>query len=190
MCKTVVVRILLDNTGKGKLEIISILAEEPLKQKEIVKESSMSKGSVSANIQKLEKNNLIIRENEIKLNQYKLIELYREHLETFLIRKNTEPEDLNNLRTYMKENFAKMIKANSQELTEVILNVLKEAKSREDLESLNSVFKETDRIIRETEKNNKLEIIGLITDLSNSTVKKQSGNAKRAKNILEQLKEA
>jgi DNA-binding MarR family transcriptional regulator len=180
-------RVLTDNTGKGQLEIISILAQKDLKQKGIVEEGTLSKGSVSANVKKLEKKDLVNKENsKYSLDLDKILELYREHLETFLIRKDDEPNQINEVRTKTKEEISSIFEENSEDLKETLRQIISSAGEREDLESINSIFKEVDRVIRETEKGTKLELIGISTDLSNSLTQKKSENIQRSKEILQQ----
>lgn len=180
-------RVLTDNTGKGQLEIISILTQKDLKQKDIVEAGTLSKGSVSANVKKLEKKELINKkEGKYSLNLDKILELYREHLEAFLIRKDDEPSQINEIRTKTKEEISSIFEENSEDLKETLRRIISSAREREDLESINSIFKEVDRVIRETEKGTKLELIGISTDLSNSLTQKQSENIQRSKEVLQQ----
>jgi DNA-binding MarR family transcriptional regulator len=163
------VRVLLDKTGSGQLEVLSALTEEPeMRHKDIVEASSLSKGAVSNNLEKLRDKKLVKGETDISLNEERILKLYREHLEAFLIRDSSEPEELNDLRTYFKTEETVI---ENEDLQDLVLSVLKNAREREDLESLNSVFREVDRVIRETETNTELSIIGLITDKSNQVTK-------------------
>lgn len=181
-------RILLDRTGSGQLEILSVLSAGSNKRhKEIVEKSSLSKGAVSNNLEKLREKNLIIGESNISLNEEKLQKLYREHLETFLVRDSSEPKELNELRTYFKtEKLSNTL--HREELNQIILTILKNAREREDLESLNSVFREVDRVIRETETDTELSIIGLITDKSNQ-VTENPEIVSEAEDMLNEVKD-
>jgi DNA-binding MarR family transcriptional regulator len=178
------VRILTDNTGKGQLEV---LAERPnQRQSEIVENSSLSKGAVSNNVNKLRDKNLIEDEGSLRVNEERLLNLYREHLETFLIREKEEPSELNDLRTYTKKNISDMIE--NEEIVETLNSILSQASKRQDLESLNSVFKETDRVLRETTENLEMRTIAITTDKSN-TVTENTEIAERAQKILDEVKE-
>lgn len=180
-------RILTDNTGKGQLEVLSVLAERPKKrQSEIVETSSLSKGAVSNNVNKLRDKNLIQGENELAVNEERLLKLYREHLETFLIRETDAPSELNDLRTYTKKNISEIIQ--NEELVEALNTILSQASKREDLESLNSVFKETDRVLRETSENLEMKTIAITTDKSN-TVTDNPEIAEEAQKILDEVQE-
>jgi DNA-binding MarR family transcriptional regulator len=181
------VRILLDKTGKGQLEVLSALAEEPeLQQKEIVGKTTLSKGAVSNNVRKLKEKNLVKEDEKLELNKKRIRELYREHLETFLIRESSEPDELNDLRTHFKRTIQNII--SSDLATEKLLSVLGKARERQDLESLNSVFKETDRVLRETSETTEEKMIGIATDKSN-TVIENSRIAEEARKILDEVKE-
>jgi len=181
------VRVLLDKIGKGQLEVLSVLSQnEELKHKEIVRHSSLSKGAVSNNIEKLVEKDLVNRNDKISLNMEKLLELYREHLETFLIRDSSEPDQMNDSRTFVKRNISEIME--DQEIENTLKTVLSTSREREDLESLNSVFKETDRVLRETAEKNETKLIGIVTDKSN-TVKENSQIIGEAKKILNEVKE-
>lgn len=180
-------RILTDNTGKGQLEVLSVLAERPnQRQSEIVENSSLSKGAVSNNVNKLRDKNLIEDEGGLRVNEDRLLNLYREHLETFLIREKDEPSELNELRTYTKKNISSIIE--NEELVETLTSILSQAMKRQDLESLNSVFKETDRVLRETSENLEMRTIAITTDKSN-TVTDNPEIAEQAQKILDEVKE-
>lgn len=180
-------RILTDNTGKGQLEVLSVLAERPnQRQSEIVENSSLSKGAVSNNVNKLRDKDLIEAEEELRVNEVRLLNLYREHLETFLIREKEEPSELNDLRTYTKKNISEIIE--NEELVETLNSILSSATKRQDLESLNSVFKETDRVLRETSDNLEMRTIAITTDKSN-TFTDNPEIAEEAQEILEEVKE-
>jgi DNA-binding MarR family transcriptional regulator len=184
--RKLLVRILLDKTGSGQLEVLSALTDEPvMRHKDIVEASSLSKGAVSNNLEKLRDKKLVEGETDISLNEDKILKLYREHLEAFLIRDSSEPEELNDLRTYFKTE-KKVIE--NEGLQDLVLSVLKNARDREDLESLNSVFREVDRVIRETETNTELSIIGLITDKSNQ-VTENPEIVSEAENMLNEVKD-
>ncbi len=179
-------RVLLDKTGLGQLEALSALTrEQEMRHKDIVDASSLSKGAVSNNLEKLREKNLVEGETDISLNKEKVLKLYREHLETFLIRNSSEPEELNELRTYFKT--TKTVVEN-EELQDLVLSVLENAREREDLESLNSVFREVDRVIRETETDTELSIIGLITDKSNQ-VTENPEIVSEAEDMLNEVKD-
>lgn len=180
-------RILTDNTGKGQLEVLSVLAEEPeQRQSEIVENSSLSKGAVSNNVNKLRDKDLIEGEDKLQVNEERLLNLYREHLETFLIREKDEPSELNDLRTYTKKNISEIIE--SKELVETLKSILSQATKRQDLESLNSAFKEADRVLRETSENLEMRIIAIATDKSN-TVTDNTEIAEEAQKILDEVQE-
>lgn len=180
-------RILTDNTGKGQLEVLSVLAERPeQRQSEIVENSSLSKGAVSNNVNKLRDKDLIRGEEKLQVNAERLLNLYREHLETFLIRDKDEPSDLNELRTYTKKNIAELIE--NEEIVETLKSILSQASKRQDLESLNSVFKETDRVLRETSENVEMRTIAIATDKSN-TVTENVEITEEAEKILEEAQE-
>jgi len=181
------VRDLTDNTGKGQLEILSVLARDSgLRHSDIYEASTLSKGAVTNNLEKLRDKSLIRGDTEISVNSEKLIELYREHLEEFLIREQEEPSELNQLRTEAKRNMPEIIA--QEEIEKTMLSVLENSQKRSDLESLNSVFKETDRIFRETGDKTELRMIGLITDKSNG-VTDNSEIAEEAQKILNEVKE-
>jgi DNA-binding Lrp family transcriptional regulator len=181
------VRVLLDKTGSGQLEVLSVLAEDSeLRHKDIVEASSLSKGAVSNNLEKLRDRNLVSGETVISINKDRLFKLYREHLEIFLIRDSSEPEELNNLRTYFKTE-QKDITEN-EGLQDLILSVLENARERDDLETLNSVFKEVDRVIKETETNTEVSIIGLITDESDQVTDNME-IVSEAKDMLNEVKD-
>lgn len=176
----------MDKTGSGQLEILSALAEEPgLRQKEIVGRTSLSKGSVSNNVRKLREKELLEGEEELGLNEERLLELYREHVEIFLARKSSEPEELNELRTHVKKNMSAIIA--EDEVLKVLKSVLGSASGREDLESINSVFKEVDRVLYETA-GSEAQMIGYVTDRSNS-VGENPVIAEEAQRILDEVKE-
>ena len=180
-------RILTDNTGKGQLEVLSVLAGKPeQRQSEIVENSSLSKGAVSNNVNKLREKNLIEGQEKLRVNEERLLELYREHLETFLIREKDAPSELNNLRTYTKKNISSIIE--NVEIVETLNPILSQASKRQDLESLNSVFKETDRVLRETSENLEMRTIAITTDKSN-TVTDNIEIAERAQKILDEVQE-
>lgn len=180
-------RILTDNTGKGQLEVLSVLAERPgQRQSEIVETSSLSKGAVSNNVNKLRDKDLIEGEDKLQVNEERLLNLYREHLETFLIREKEEPSELNDLRTYTKKNISDIIE--NEEIVETFNSILSQASKRQDLESLNSVFKETDRVLRETTENLEMRTIAITTDKSN-TVTENTEIAEQAQKILDEVKE-
>lgn len=184
--RKLLVRVLLDKTGSGQLEVLSALTEEPeMRHKDIVEASSLSKGAVSNNLEKLRDKKLVEGETDISLNQERILKLYREHLEAFLIRDSSEPKELNDLRTYFKTEETVI---ENEDLQDLVLSVLKNAREREDLESLNSVFREVDRVIRETETNTELSIIGLITDKSNQ-VTENPEIVSEAKNMLNEVKD-
>ncbi|WEL23336.1 MarR family transcriptional regulator [Candidatus Nanohalovita haloferacivicina] len=176
-------RILTDNTGKGQLEILSALAHNsPQRQSELVENTSLSKGAVSNNVKKLRDKKLVEGEKELDINLEKIQQLYREHIETFLVRRSEEPNQLNELRTFVKKNISEQV--TSQRVQDTIIEVLRVAKNREDLESLNSVFKETDRVLRETE--GEAKMLGLITDRSNAFID-NSKIEEEAEKILDEV---
>lgn len=176
-------RVLTDKTGKGQLEVLSALAENPgLRQNEIVEETSLTKGAVSNNVKKLREKELIEGEKKLDIREDRLKSLYREHLEGFLLREKSDPDELNDLRTYLKKN----VDVVSEEgIDEVLREILASANRRQDLESLNSVFKEADRVMRESE-DQRLRIIGLISDKS-SSVFENSKVAEEAEKILDEV---
>jgi DNA-binding MarR family transcriptional regulator len=181
------VRVLTHNTGKGQLEVLSVLTEKPKqRQSEVVENSSLSKGAVSNNVSKLREKDLIEGRDELRVNEERLLNLYREHLETFLVREKDEPSELNDLRTYTKKNISEIIE--NEELVETLNSILSKAKKRQDLESLNSVFKETDRVLRETFDNLEMKTIAITTDKSN-TVTDNPEIAEEAQKILDEVKE-
>ena len=179
-------RVLLDKTGKGQLEVLSVLAEHgELRHKEIVENSTVSKGAVSNNVEKLAERSLVNKDEEISLNSDRLLQLYREHIEAFLVRDSSEPDSLNNTRTYVKKNISEILESDS--ISDILNSVLAEAGERQDLESLNSVFKETDRILRETAEKPEVKLIALSTDKSN-TVTDNPKIAEEAEKILNEVK--
>ena len=189
-------RILTDNTGKGQLEILSVLAQEPnLKQKEITQRSSLSKGSVSANVGKLKDKNLIKDDSgNLRINSDKILAFYREHLEEFLIRKKNNPEELNEIRTLTKKEITEIFETHEQEIWSIINSVLSQSRERSDIESMNSVFKETDRAIREyvtSKENSDLKLIAITTDKSYSIIENidETDNLKEARKILKEANE-
>lgn len=178
-------RILIGKSGKGQLIILSSLAREPdQQQNQLVENTILSKGSVSNNVRKLREKGLLEGEDQINLNQDKILKHYREHIEAFLVRDSSDPEQLNDVRTEVKTRVTEII--DLPELEEYLIAVLGEAQDREDLESLNSVFKETDRVIRETANSIDLKMIGLVTDKSNQIVEK-SKIAEESEKILEEV---
>lgn len=186
-------RILIDNTGKGQLEVLSALAEEPnLRQKEIVDKTSLSKGSVSSNTNKLVEKDLVNKDSGIlRLNSDMILSFYREHLEEFLIRKKNDPDELNEIRTLTKKEIAEILKTHEEEIWSIINEVLSQSRERSDIESINSVFKETDRAIKEyvtSKKNSDLRLIAITTDKSYSIIEDldETENLKEARNILEE----
>jgi len=180
------VRILLGKNGEGQLEVLSVLADQgKLKHKKIVRDSSLSKGAVSNNVEKLGEKNLLIRNDEIKLDKERILKLYREHIESFLVRDSESPEELNDTRTFVKKNIREIIQ--QKEIENILLSVLSQARNRQDLESLNSVFKETDRVILETCENEG-KLIGIVTDKSNN-ITENPEIAEEAQRILNEVKE-
>lgn len=186
-------RILTDNTGKGQLEILSILAQEPgLKQKEITQRSSLSKGSVSSNVGKLKDKNLIQDDSgSLEINPEKVLGFYREHLEEFLIRKKNDPKELNEIRTLTKKEITEIFETHEEEIWSIINSVLSQSRERSDIESMNSVFKETDRTIREyvtSKENSNLKLIAITTDKSYSIIEDidETDNLKEARKILKE----
>ena len=186
-------RLLTDNSGKGQLEVLSVLAEEPgLKQKEITEKSSLSKGSVSFNTKKLKEKGLITEDSgTFEVNQEKILSFYREHLEEFLIRKQKYPEELNEIRTMTKKEITEIFEIHKDEIWEIIEQILSLSRNRSDIESLNSVFKETDRAIREyvtSKDNSDFRLIAIVTDTSYSILGNigETDNLKKARKILEE----
>lgn len=186
-------RLLTNNTGKGQLEVLSALAEEPeLRQKDITKKTSLSKGSVSANVDKLIEKEFIEEDSDIlRLNSDKILSFYREHLEDFLIRKKNDPDELNEIRTLTKKEIAEIFDTHKEEIWGIISEVMAQSIERSDIESMNSVFKETDRVIREyvtSVKDSDLKLIAIITDKSYSIIDDlgETDNLKEARNILEE----
>lgn len=186
-------RILTDNTGKGQLEVLSALAEEsPLRQKDITEKTSLSKGSVSANVSKLKDKELISEESgNLEINSQKILSFYREHLEEFLIRKKNDPDELNEIRTLTKKEINEIFETHEEEIWDIIREVLSQSRERSDIESMNSVFKETDRAIREyvtSKDNSDLKLIAIATDKSYSLIEniEETDNLKEARKILEE----
>lgn len=186
-------RILTDNTGKGQLEVLSALAsQENLRQKDIVERSSLSKGAVSGNVGKLKEKNLILEENgELQINSQKILSHYREHLEGFLTRSKNDSEELNEIRTLTKKEIADILETHEEEIWNIIRTVISQSSERSDLESMNSVFKETDRVIREyitSKEDSGLKLIALSTDKSYSIIDnlEDTDNLKEAQKILKE----
>ncbi|MBC5793539.1 MAG: MarR family transcriptional regulator [Nanohaloarchaea archaeon] len=189
-------RILIDNTGQGQLEVLGVLTDQQdLRQKDIVRISSLSKGSVSSNVAKLEEKDLIKTNSGIlKINREKILSFYREHLENFLIRDKNDPEELNEIRTLTKKEIEEIFETHKEELWSIISKVLSQAGERSDIESINSVFKETDRAIREyvtSKDGSDFKLIAIVTDKSYSLIEnlEETDNLKQARNILEEVKE-
>lgn len=186
-------RILTDNTGQGQLEVLSVLAENPeIAQKQIVDLSSLSKGSVSSNVRKLKDKKLVTEKSSIlRINDNRVLSLYREHLEEFLIRDSGDPEEINEIRTLTKERIDDIFEEKEEFLNKTIGRILVQAQERSDIESLNSVFKETDRILREystSKDDTDLELIGIVADKSFSITDttRENYTLKQAKNILKE----
>jgi DNA-binding MarR family transcriptional regulator len=188
------VRILTDNTGKGQLEVLSALAEESqLLQKDIAEKTSLSKGSVSANVNKLKEKELISDEDgDLEISSEKVLSFYREHLEEFLIRKKNDPEELNEIRTLTKKEINHIFETHGEEIWSIIREILSQSRERSDIESMNSVFKETDRAIREyvTAEESDLKLIAITTDKSYSVIEQldETDNLKEARKILDEAK--
>lgn len=185
-------RILTDNTGKGQLEVLSALAEEsPLRQKDIAEKTSLSKGSVSANVNKLKDKGLISKKaGDLEISSEKVLSFYREHLEEFLIRKKNDPEELNEIRTLTKKEINQIFETHGEEIWSIIQEIMSQSRERSDIESMNSVFKETDRAIREyvTAEESDLKLIAIATDKSYSIIEKldETDNLKEARKILDE----
>lgn len=176
------VRVLTSSAGRGPLKVLSAISTGQVeRQKDIVEKTSLSKGAVSNGIRKLRSKGLVT-EDELRLNEDELVSLYREHLETFLIRESSEPSELNDLRTFLKKNVDEVV--GRQEVSEALTAILVQARERPDLESLNSVFKETDRFFRETGEDD-LRLIGLATDKS-SKITENSEISEEAKKVLDE----
>jgi predicted transcriptional regulator len=165
------VRILLGETGRGQLEALSLVTEfEGSRQKRLVQEGMLSKGQISSNLQKLLEKGLVRKEEKnYFLNEEELLKYYREHVETFLSRRSGVTEEKKEVRKACKERLEDIL--DEEKISEVLVEVLRDARTREDLESLNSVFKETDRILREVpEKSLELEILIEALDTSNEYI--------------------
>lgn len=165
------VRILLGDTGRGQLEALSLLAKyQGSRQKKLVQEGRLSKGQVSSNLQKLQEKGLV-REEEKNyfLCEEELLKYYREHVETFLSRRSGVSKEKKEVRKICKERLEEVL--DEEKISEVVVEILKDARTREDLESLNSVFKEVDRVLREVpEKNPELDILIEALDTSNEYI--------------------
>lgn len=158
-----------------------------MRRKELTEKTSLSKGSVSLNVEKLKEKDLVVEnDRKLELEDSKLLSHYREHLENFLIRKDGEPEEMNGARTLTKRRMPEIMQERENELIELVENVLASARTRSDIETLNSAFKEVDRVITETSEDGHLELIAVSTDLSTSTTGKETRNKERAKRILEE----
>lgn len=165
--------------------MLSALAKtDSLRQKDIVGRTSLSKGTVSNNVRKLEEKNLVEKEEKVMLNVDQLLKTYREHVESFLIRESSDPETLNDLRTHLKKNISEVME--SEKVEETLIAVLAEASERQDLISLNSVFKETDRTLSNI--GTKEKLIGLATDKRTVLVDGEK-LSEEAEKVLEEVKE-
>jgi DNA-binding transcriptional regulator GbsR (MarR family) len=165
------VRILLGETGRGQLEALSLVTEyEGSRQKKLVQEGTLSKGQVSSNLRKLQEKGLVMEEEKnYFLNKEELLKYYREHVETFLSRRSGVTEEKKQVRKICKERLEEILE--KEKISKVLVEILKDARTREDLESLNSVFKEVDRVLREVpEKNLELDILIEALDTSNEYI--------------------
>jgi DNA-binding MarR family transcriptional regulator len=186
-------RILTGDTGKGQLEVLSVLASQKnLRQKDIVERSSLSKGAVSNNVEKLKEKELIMEEDgKLRVNSEKILSYYREHLEEFLIRSKNGSEELNEIRTLTKREVTDILETHEEEIWDIMKEVISESHGRGDLESMNSVYKETDRAIREyvtSKENSDLRLIAISTDKSYSIIEdlEETDNLKEAKKMLKE----
>lgn len=156
----------MDNTGQGQMEILSELASSQFSdQQSLVDSTSLSKGAVSTNLSKLEDRNLVERGDDISIDREGLKAHYREHLEGFLGNDPELSDETRKIRREVKKRIKEIIE--DQNVEEVLLELLRSSVGREDLESLNSVFKETDRILRELpNKNKEIKLLAAVTDFS------------------------
>ncbi len=177
-------RILLGSTGKGQLEVLSSVSEhEGSRQKKLAEESTLSKGQVSSNIGKLKEKHLISEEdNRYYLDDEKLLAFYREHVETFLSRRSGVSVEKQEIRKICKQRLEEIL--DEETISEVLTCLLKDARKREDIESLNSLFKEVDRILVEIEGNKNLEILTHALDTSDEYIK----NNNTTSQLLEEVK--
>ncbi len=147
--------------GVNRFKVLSFLAEKKLsssseaRQKEIVEGTTLSKGAVSNNCNKLLENELLEKEeSSYQIYTTKLLELYREHLEANLGRQTVEGlyqeriEARNSVCTDLKRNKTEVFTSElNQVLEEVILNVLANSSDKSNVQTLREAFLKVDQLV-------------------------------------------
>lgn len=167
------------------MEVLSSVARhQPVQQNEITETVSLSKGSVSQALSALEEKQLV-RESEQgwTLNEERILELYREHLEGFMLRKRESPQEVNQVRSLLKKDAEQVFEDRHGEIMGEITRVLSEWEERNDLELMNSVFKDVDRRIAEKAEDKQMLMIAVATD---TTGEKETLGAQRARELLDE----
>ena len=125
--------------------------EKKIKQKDIVEETSLSKGAVSQNIKKLENHNLVNeKENSYEVNEERLMELYRTHLEDYCRRREV-PDDfkeINEIRSLTKQKLDGILEGRTRKvILGVLSSVLRSSKDDNNVNTFNEVFHRSDAVL-------------------------------------------
>jgi len=146
--------------GKNQLKVLSSIASFQLKdeaprQADITDTITLTKGAVSNNCKKLEKQDIITeRKSKYEIREEKLLKLYKEHLDNYLTRSKSRKdiEDkikaLNEIRTKTKSNLEQITNSETGEmLKELIINVLSRSNKDGNLNTLKDVFHRVDQSV-------------------------------------------
>lgn len=142
--------------GVSSIKVLSAVSnlessEVKVIQKNIVKNTILSKGSVSNNCKKLVDEGFLKLENDIySLNKEKLLESYRTHFEDYLRRRKVpkEFEHYNEIRTLTKMNINDIFEEEVGDLiTNIMTDVLSTANEDGQINTIRDLFHRVDCLI-------------------------------------------
>ena len=146
--------VLNQREGVSALKVLAEVAKleingEDARQKDIVENTTLSKGSVSNNCKKLIEEELLTLEDDFyRLNQEKLLEHYRTHFEDYLRRREL-PEGFkhyNDIRTATKKRMNDIFDGEVGKLIQdLLVNILSTANQEGQINRLYDIFNRVDR---------------------------------------------
>jgi len=148
--------ILSQREGVNLLKVISAVAtlqhsDQTIRQKDIVENTTLTKGAVSNNCKKLVDSDILKQEdNHYTLNQSQLLEHYRTHLEEYLRRRELpeEYQHYNDIRTETKKRMNDIFEGETAEfLEDLLLTTLRKANDDGHLTTLRDLFFRMDHLL-------------------------------------------
>ena len=125
--------------------------KKEIKQKDLVEETSLSKGAVSQNIKKLETHKLVKeKDDSYEINKERLMELYRIHIEDYCRRREIidKYKEVNEIRSITKQRLDDILDGQTRKvILSVLFSVLRDSKNDNNVNTINEVFHRTDAVI-------------------------------------------